>query len=159
MTTDHPKNQFYKLLIVLCFGMLSMLTWASSPMQVLVEKVQHKETIKAKGKACREMLALSSTYTDYVERMFVSGCLWETRNYLLETKPKYAEQIEKDFNDQESKLFEVAKNHCVDGGFAYQKEGKIKEEIVSDLSEKFDCENVFVEMKKLGITGEDLDKK
>lgn len=137
--------------------MLSVLTWAASPIQKLVEKVQEKETIKAKKKLCDHIYGMQDVYEDYVQRMFVSGCIWNTREVLIALNPDKKEHYNKMFKDQDDLEFEKFKNNCIGGGSEYQRQGKIKELMVSDLyHDQLKCPEVYEKAKELSIKDDDV---
>lgn len=152
-------NDFYKLMAVSSFVMLSVLTWASKPIQNIFENVQKKETVKARLRVCREIVALKDVFEDHTESMFISGCIYAVRGVNYSLYPKKMEQVTKDFADKESAVYEKASNYCGQGAAAYLREGLIKEAIIANLSDTMRCEETFSQAEKLGIKLSDLEEK
>jgi hypothetical protein len=144
----------WKLMIVASFAMLSMLTWGMSPLQKLVEKVQHKETIRAQLKVCTEVRAMIPVYQDWVSKLWVSGCAWQTRNIMVSMTDdsKESQRIEEEFKNQEGLSFEKAINLCSQPAAEAMRENKIVDRVATPIYfEKFDCPKIYEEAKKLGI--------
>lgn len=155
VTKPEPNNSIWKILIVSSFVMLSMMTWATSPLQKLAEKVQHKEEIKAKIKVCSEIRAMMPVYEEWVGRLFISGCLWELRNVMLTLDPSKEKEIRKQFQDQEGLEYEKYANDCAEGAAANQLQNKISERVVAPLYlEHLKCPDIYDEAKKLGLEEE-----
>jgi hypothetical protein len=152
MIKQEENNGIWKVMIVGSFLMLSMLTWGMSPLQKLVEKVQHKETIKAKLLVCSEIRASMSIYQDWLEKLWVSGCMWETRNIYVTLQPEKEKDIEAQIKAQEGLEFDKFLNHCSKPAAEAIKDNKVTEKVATPLYfEKLDCPAVYEEAKKLGI--------
>ena len=157
MSQVEPNDSIWKALIVSSFVMLSMLTWAASPLQKLVEKVQHKETIKAQMKVCSQVRAMFPVYQDWVQTLWMSGCIWQTRNLMMELEPKNEKEIEKQIAESEGPYYEKVDNLCRPAAAAAMREHKIAERVAYPMyMEHLKCPDVYDEAKKLGIEEEDV---
>lgn len=156
MTPGEQKDDngaIWKGLILASFIMLSMLTWASSPLQKLVEKVQHKQTVKAKLIVCAEIRAMIPVYQDWTAKLFKGGCIWEAGNTFSWVNPdKWDKEWHKEFEDQEGPLFEETVNRCARGAADNELQNKITDRVATPLYfEKLDCPSILKEAEKLGI--------
>lgn len=150
---DNEQSSLIKSMTISSFVMLSMLTWATSPLQKLVENVQHKETIKAQLKVCAEVRSMLDVYADWTTTLFESGCLWEVRNILLAFGPeKERDNIKKEFLEEKGSVFESTMNRCKQGSAQAMKEFKIVDRVATPIYfEKFNCPKIIEEAEKLGI--------
>jgi hypothetical protein len=141
-----------KLFVFFNFLMLTSLTIAQKPIQKAIDMVEHKHKLKAQAEVCLHIRAKEDVYSEYVRGMFISGCLWDLKGTLIfmaGKDKKRIEEINKAFKEQESSDFDNYRNHCMEGGAAYQREGQITEQIISDLYSHFQCAKVFKELEKL----------
>jgi len=146
------NDGIWKAMTIVSFLMLSMLTWGMSPLQKLVEKVQHKETVKAKVKVCRQMLAMLPVYEQWTGRLFTNGCLWQGRGFAIALYPEREKELRKQWEDQEGKEFDMVNHNCMEGAAAQQRENNIRDKVLSPLyHENLDCPAVYEEAEKLGI--------
>lgn len=156
MKEDSGLNGTLKFMVVCSFIMLSMLTWASSPLQKLVEKVQHKETIKAKLFVCSEIRASIPVYQKWTTDLWNSGCLWVMRDLLtINLNSKDQQGIIEQFKDHEGPHFEGALNHCSAASAAASKQHQIVDRVATPLYfERLACPEILKEAEKLGILEE-----
>ena len=156
MVPEKEFNGMWKFLIVSSFAMLSALTWGASPIQKLIEKVQKKETVKAQVKICRHIESMQDVYEQHVKNMFASGCMWTTREVMIGLHVDKKDYYKKLFEDKDDLEYEKFKDNCLDGGSEYQRQGKIKEVMVSDLyHDQMKCPDVYKEAEKLGLKEDD----
>lgn len=157
MKQEDGLHGIFKAMIVCSFIMLSMLTWAAGPIQKLVEKVQYKETIKAKLKVCSEIRSMLPVYEEWTRTLFINGCLWQARGFLFAVMPEKEDEIRKQFKDQEGKMFDDMNNACIQGAAAQQEENNIRDMVLSPIYHtKLDCPALYDEAEKLGIKEEDV---
>lgn len=151
------QSPIWKILIVSSFIMLSMLTWMASPLQKLVEKVQHKETVKAQLKVCQQVRAMFPVYTEWVQRLWVSGCIWENVQIHGMLFPDTFEEVLKQVKANEGIEFEKMLNRCSPPAAAALKDNEIADRIVTPIYfEQMKCPELYEEAKKLGIEDEDV---
>lgn len=150
---DSELSPLMKSMIISSFVMLSMLTWGMSPLQKIIENVQHKEAVRAQLKVCAEVRSMFDVYADWTSRLFESGCLWESRNILLALSPeKEHDNLKKEFLEQKGPNFEQFMNKCSQASSQAMKEFKITDRVVTPIYfEKFNCPKVIEEAEKLGI--------
>lgn len=149
----------WKVLIVACFAMLSMLTWAAKPIAETVEKMQKKQKAIAVLLVCERIASMEETYGEYMKNNFISGCLWETRNILKALRPKKSDEVDKIFQEASSLEYDGMRDHCANGGNAYMAEGRIKEIMIADIyHQRLKCDDWAKYAATLGISGEDLEK-
>lgn len=152
---------FFKFLIVMNFILLSCLTWLAGPIQKALEKVNHKEMVKANYRVCSHIRAMQPVYDEYVMNMFTSGCTWASGMDLINTLPKKEQnKIEKEFADHDGEIFELALNRCRSEAAEYNRLGRITEALISNIYfQELKCPAVYEELKRLNITEEELDKE
>lgn len=152
----------WKFMIVGSFAMLSTLTWGSSPLQKVFEKVQRKEQVIATVRVCREIRASISIYENYFQDMFRSGCMWEIKNtmFLIYQDEAKREEVRSWFKKDETPEWDKFYNHCSEGSANYLQEGKLKDIVLSPIyHDQLNCPAMEEEAKKLGIKEEDLDER
>lgn len=139
--------------------MLSLLTWGSGPLQKVMEKIEQKATIRAALKVCNQLRTQEEVYTNYVQQMFASGCVFATRQGMHEmksivkpgTKIFTDDEIDKIFHDHDSLEWDHIKSFCMEGGARYNLGGYIKEGMVSDLEKTLECSRTAEYAEKMGI--------
>lgn len=157
---EQKESEFgagWKFLIVSSFVMLSMLTWAVSPLAKLVEKVQHKETVKAQLKVCKQVRAMIPVYEDWVIRLWKSGCFWENYNIIATLEPDRAEDVRKQLDEGEGLDFERMDNRCGQAAASAIQSNKVVDKVATPIYfNELDCPKLYEEAKKLGIEDKDV---
>lgn len=159
-------NWFFKFLIVMTFILVSCLTWLAGPIQKALEKVQHKETVKANYRVCTHMRSMEEVYEKYVRNMFASGCLAEVKFIYNKVVPESKQdratraKIILELEDENSDFFQETMNQCHEMAADYNRMGRISEALVSNIYyQKLNCPAVYKELDKLGIKQEDIDNE
>lgn len=132
--------------------MLLFITIAQQPVQKLIEEYQKTRDIESKLELCKEIIAHQPVYEENYHTAFLSGCLWETRNFLLtiyEKEPNKQEEIRSQFANEDSPEFEKYSKHCQDGGREYRDEFKIGDKVITSLLVTFKCKEALDEYKKM----------
>ncbi len=152
ISSQQEQNPIWKVMIVISFIMLSMLTWAMSPLQKLVEKVQHKETVKAKVSVCNKIHQMLPVYEDWTRQLFTNGCLWQARSFVIAAIPEKEKDVRQQWKDEEGKEFEMFNNNCIQGAIAQQEENNMRDKVLNPIyHHTLDCPAVFKEAEELGI--------
>lgn len=155
--TCDPNTGIWKAMIFCSFLMLSVLTWAAGPIQKVFEKVQHKETVKAKMLLCSEIRAGLPVYEDWTRRLFINGCLWLGRSVMVELNADKADAIRQQWKDEQGKEFDMINNECIAAAAAQQEQNNMRDRVLSPLyHEKLNCPAVYDEAEKLGLKEEDV---
>lgn len=139
------NNGLYKFLVILSFVMLSSLTWSSAPLQKAIEGVTTKYEKKAKATTCMEVIAHKEVYHDFNRKMFISGCLTSTRQYIKELAngdKKRLKEIEEMFQSQDSLEFDRYSTFCQSMAAEYERQGNITEKIISSLWYDLKCDQI-----------------
>lgn len=157
MKQEDSTSGIWKAMIVSSFIMLSMMTWAASPLLKLVEKVQHKETVKAKLKVCTQLNAMLPVYRDWTNKLFSSGCIYQVRSFLFALAPEREAEIKQQWKDQEGLDWDKWMNVCQDAASRNERDNRITDRVLTPIYfEDMNCPEVVDEAKKLGVEVDDV---
>jgi hypothetical protein len=137
-------------LLTAIFILVSILTWASGPIQKMNEKVQHKETVKATVAVCDRIRAMQDPYNAKIEKTWVSGCLYSLKTGLESVHkkdPNYKKFLDQTFKNQEGPDWDAFMNFC---GIAAQ-DYREHEGMVDDLFSSMNCYDAYNEAEKLHL--------
>ncbi len=140
-------NRAIIVILLLNTILLGSMTFLQGPLTKIADNLTKKYQEKALAKMCYLALQKKEDYLEYSRGMFISGCLWKTREDLMNkyTDPKQREIIEDVFKKQESMEFDKVSIKCQQGASDYQLQGKIPEKMISAVYYDMGCDALGVD--------------
>lgn len=141
---DNGIGSTLKMMIVGSFIMLSVLTWASSPIQFIIEKTTKKLKHKVTVDLCAEIHSKQDLYGSIMRNAWASGCMWQVENYLIlmSKSQKERKEFEELFKLGEGPKYEKISGYCEAGASSAMLDNRIQEKIIAVLYLDFDCDKL-----------------
>lgn len=150
----HP---IWKMLIIFSFIMLSMLTWAAKPIADTMEKIKHKQRAVAVIKLCNQIKEKEDIWAAFMRSNFVSGCLYQAREIMIELQPKKRDMITEMFEKQKDPVFDRFKDDCSNAAHQYLVQGRINNILMEGIyNEELECPRWIEHGMKLELKEEDF---
>lgn len=140
-------NRAIIVILLLNTILLGSMTFLQGPLTKIADNLTKKYEERALAKMCYAAFSKKEEYEAYARGMFISGCLWKTKENLVN---KYTTQQQKDlidevFQKQDSMEFDQVSVQCQRGASDYQLQGKISDRIVSAVYHDMGCDALGVD--------------